>query len=50
MSNVSDIKPWFREDLARMLMSVYFASTPSGASRHLPHAAHRGGNDCGSGA
>lgn len=36
MSNVSDIKPWFREDLARMLMSVYFASTPSGASRHLP--------------
>jgi len=26
MSNVSDIKPWFREDLARMLMSVYFAS------------------------
>ena len=22
MSNVSDIKPWFREDLARMLMIV----------------------------
>ncbi len=36
MSNVSDIKPWFREDLARMLMSVYFASTPSGTPRHLP--------------
>ena len=26
MGNVSDIKPWFREDLARTLMSVYFAS------------------------
>lgn len=24
-SNVSDIKPWFREDLARTLMSIYFA-------------------------
>lgn len=26
MSNVSDIKPWFREDIARTLMSIYFAS------------------------
>ena len=25
-NNVSDIKPWFREDLARALMSIYFAS------------------------
>lgn len=23
--DVSDIKPWFREDLARTLMSIYFA-------------------------
>lgn len=27
MSNVSDIKPWFREDIARMLMSIYFAAS-----------------------
>jgi hypothetical protein len=26
MSNVSDLKPWFQEDLARMLMSIYFTS------------------------
>lgn len=26
MNNVSDIKPWFRDDLARTLMSIYFAS------------------------
>lgn len=26
MSNVADVKPWFREDLARTLMSIYFAS------------------------
>lgn len=26
MSNVSDIKPWFRDDIARTLMSIYFAS------------------------
>lgn len=25
-NNVSDIKPWFREDIARTLMSIYFAS------------------------
>lgn len=30
-NNVSDIKPWFREDIARTLMSIYFASQ---ASRH----------------
>ena len=41
MSNVSDIKPWFREDLARTLMSIYFASTPSGALRHLPQIEER---------
>ena len=29
MSNVSDIKPWFREDIARTLMSIYFASKSS---------------------
>lgn len=26
VSNVSEIKPWFREDLARVLMSIYFSS------------------------
>lgn len=26
MSNVADIKPWFREDISRTLMSIYFAS------------------------
>jgi len=26
MSNVSDIKPWFREDIARTLASIYFAN------------------------
>lgn len=25
-SNVADIKPWFREDIARTLMSIYFAN------------------------
>lgn len=24
--NVSDIKPWFQDDIARTLMSIYFAS------------------------
>lgn len=27
--DVSDIKPWFREDIARTLASIYFASNPS---------------------
>ena len=31
--NVSDIKPWFREDLARTLMSIYFASAANGSQR-----------------
>ena len=26
MTNVSDIKPWFRDDIARTLASIYFAS------------------------
>ncbi len=29
MSNVNNVKPWFREDLARTLMSIYFASVSS---------------------
>lgn len=33
MPNVSDIKPWFREDIARTLMSIYFASAASGSYR-----------------
>lgn len=32
-NNVSDIKPWFRDDLARTLMSIYFASASNGAPR-----------------
>lgn len=31
MSNGSDIKPWFRDDIARTLMSIYFASAANGA-------------------
>jgi len=32
---MSDLKPWFREDLARVLMSIYFTSVTarSGSSR-----------------
>ena len=33
MSNVSDIKPWFREDIARTLMSIYFASAANNSQR-----------------
>lgn len=33
MPNVSDIKPWFREDIARTLMSIYFASVASGSAK-----------------
>ena len=29
----NDIKPWFRDDIARTLMSIYFASAASGAKR-----------------
>lgn len=25
-NNISDIKPWFQDDIARTLMSIYFAS------------------------
>lgn len=32
-NNVSDIKPWFREDIARTLMSIYFASKSGSKSR-----------------
>ncbi len=28
-NNRSDLKPWFREDIARVLMSIYFTSTTS---------------------
>lgn len=31
MSNVNNVKPWFREDIARVLMSIYFASTSTNA-------------------
>jgi hypothetical protein len=26
MSNVTGLKPWFQEDIARVLMSIYFTS------------------------
>jgi len=26
MSNTNDIKPWFKDDIARTLMSIYFTS------------------------
>jgi len=35
MSNVSDIKPWFREDIARTLGSIYFAGKV-GQAQGLP--------------
>ena len=34
MSNVSNLKPWFREDLARVLMSIYFTSVATDS--HYP--------------
>jgi hypothetical protein len=33
MPNVSDIKPWFQEDIARTLMSIYFASVSSSSMK-----------------
>lgn len=33
MSGVNDIKPWFRDDIARTLMSIYFASTSAAGTR-----------------
>lgn len=42
MSNISDLRPWFREDLARVLMSVYFASAISD-SRTTPNDRYRNG-------
>jgi len=30
MANVADIKPWFREDLARILRAVYFSAKQGG--------------------
>lgn len=32
MSNVSDLKPWFRDDLERLLKSIYFTSAAAGRS------------------
>lgn len=32
MSNVSDLKPWFREDIAKALMSIYFTSKTASSS------------------
>ncbi len=35
MSNVIDLKPWFREDIARVLMSIYFASVTANSHASL---------------
>lgn len=43
MSNVSDIKPWFREDIARTLMSIYFASVTSSKHRSEENEHYREG-------
>lgn len=43
MSNVSDIKPWFREDIARTLMSIYFASASNGTQRTSENEIYRAG-------
>ncbi len=43
MSNVSDIKPWFREDIARTLMSIYFASASNGTQRTGENELYRTG-------
>jgi hypothetical protein len=29
MSNINNLKPWFREDLTRVLISIYFTSLVS---------------------
>lgn len=33
MSNLNTIKNWSREDMARTLMSIYFAAATNGAQR-----------------
>ncbi|HND47167.1 MAG TPA: hypothetical protein PKI33_03330 [Anaerolineales bacterium] len=43
MSNVSDIKPWFREDIARTLMSIYFASAANNSQRTAENENYRVG-------
>ncbi|HNH26696.1 MAG: hypothetical protein U0V18_04825 [Anaerolineales bacterium] len=43
MSNVSDIKPWFREDIARTLMSIYFASAANNSQRTTENENYRVG-------
>lgn len=35
MSNVSNLKPWFREDIARVLISIYFTSLTSNPSDQI---------------
>jgi hypothetical protein len=35
MANVSDIKPWFREDFARTLLSIYFSSKSAANQRQV---------------
>lgn len=35
--NINDIKPWFQDDLARTLMSIYFASKSGTPPRPSPN-------------
>ena len=42
MSNVSDLKPWFREDIAKALMSIYFTAKISSSSA-VDNSAYRSG-------
>ncbi|TXH10094.1 MAG: hypothetical protein E6R03_15865 [Hyphomicrobiaceae bacterium] len=41
-NNVADIKPWFRDDIARTLASIYFANT-SGQQSAVGEADYRKG-------
>jgi len=43
MSNGSDIKPWFRDDIARTLMSIYFASAANGVRQSNDNENYRVG-------
>ncbi|WKZ47694.1 MAG: hypothetical protein QY306_17970 [Anaerolineales bacterium] len=42
MSNFSDLKPWFREDIARILVSIYFASAASSSQSSINEAFRNG--------
>ena len=43
MSNLNTIKNWSREDMARTLMSIYFASASNGTQRTSDNENYRVG-------